>query len=163
MIDTLTTPHPWAYAATLLGWLYSILAHTWPIIFTPHIVRHGIRQHDGYRFGRAISWQLPKHPALIIGTLVTLPTLATTTLSDTWTLAITSIIAGGTLACWITHPPGQRFGILENHPPSDPPILILQPASGPLRTTIICIGCGILPAILGSVALTTIIAAYTHQ
>jgi len=149
MIET-WTPYLslWAFSAASLGWLYSALAHFWPRLFHRELIRRAYRQEDGYRFGRSLFWQLPKRQAVVVGlaSLVALPAVAW--LPPFMAGAVLLLMTLALLALWLTHPPGQRLGIVELPVDGRTPTFALLPDNRLLRSMVVLVFCGVIPAVL---------------
>jgi hypothetical protein len=145
----------WAFSVCCLGWLYSGLACFWPRLFHKEIISHAFPSEDGYQFGRAIFWRLSKRLAawIAVGSLLSLlglllPPLPARILLVVVTIALASL--------WLSHAPGQRFGIVEMPANLQAPVLMLKPAHHILRALILLLFCGILPATFLGAILTLV-------
>lgn len=153
----LTLPLPgWASALTALGWLYCAWAVGWPRLFYSDILRHAQRENLGYRLGRAIYWQLPRRPTLLIAAGSLLPWLVLLLGPGLIAPIILGLATAAFSLLWLTQPPGQRLGIIEE----SPLIFKVRAASNPLRTGGIFILCGMIPAMLMGACVHMLVSAW---
>ncbi len=136
----------WAWGIASLGWLYAVLARLWPRLFHAETLRHARREGDGYRLGRAIYWELPGRPGLILALLAPVSVAAAAWLPTPW--AVPALAAATLLwvLIWLNRPPGFRMGILEHQPPGGHAWFELRGAQAVGRALGILLGAGLLPA-----------------
>jgi hypothetical protein len=136
----------WAGTITTLGWLYVLLARFWPRLFHRETVRRAYRQQDGYRLGRSLYWQLSRCRAILIGSASLAVPLAAAWLSPDLAGVTLLFMTSALLALWLTHPPGQRLGIVERPQDNRVPIFVLLPDRRIHRALTVLILCGVIPA-----------------
>jgi hypothetical protein len=97
----------------MLGWLYSVFAHYWIVLFRRDLIAHAVREAYGYRLGRAIYWQLPAGGAIIVAAACAVPLLAWRAIPGVPAAVVTVVFAAAIIALWLIYPPGQRMGLSE--------------------------------------------------
>lgn len=146
----------WAGIIIAWGWLYVLLARFWPRLFHRETVRRAYRQLDGYRFGRSLYWQLSRCRAILIGSASLAVPLAAAWLSPDLAGVTLLFMTSTLLALWLTHPPGQRLGIVERPQDGRVPIFVLLPDRRIQRTLIVLILCGVIPAVFFGLVCQTV-------
>lgn len=148
-MDTLLTfPLPvWTSIITALGWLYCAFAASWPRLFYRNLLRQSHREEWGYRFGRAIYWQLPRRPAIALAVLSVVPWLALLVGSGPVVQILLIMAVVGFSLLWLIQPPGQRLGLIERQFEGQGLVFELRATHSLLRASLVFLIFGLLPAL----------------
>ena len=147
MIVTDTAVIYWASVLAALNWAYAAFASLWLVLFSREAVKHGTREESGYRIGRAIHWRLPGRMALVVMLWSVLPILGTLFLRGWLALILLALLTATTFLLWLIAPPGLRLVYGERGGEGGATAFELRPAGNPVRSIVVFVLFGLLPAV----------------